>query len=245
MDTAPSRGKRRGGNQTIGSEGAGASTADTPRGLIQDLANASGGLSSASESETPRGLIRGFHDMAPTATPSTASSAGAAWSAGGSAGLQHAPLVEIVAKRARGADMPPPAAPLPRLVAQKPVPASSLRPKLKSHARETGEFPYKVVSAAATRFASALPKPNRFTAEAIDALHATSAEFFKLAAKDYARLATLDNVSHSKISRARVEALMMEQGLLGPESLADAVQRLLDREDADLALGVAPSTSQR
>ena len=261
----PESKKRRFGLRTADSEGSAAAsgglTQDTPRGLIRELA----GMDSASAAEssvmagdkrdeTPRGLMRAVRDVAQTATPSTRSGGSGQWSAGGGmdSSNQHANdnerLVAVAASAPLGAaaaqkgTMGPP--PLPRIqeIQPKDGNAAELRPRLRRR-KNKQEYPMRVVKSAVHRFCSQLPKPNTLTSEALEALHATAGGFFSTFSQDYQKVARLsaDPKVAISVNRRQISELIIANGLLESESLVDAVNRMLDREDADAALGVPQS----
>ena len=110
-------------------------------------------------------------------------------------------------------------------------------------ARKTGEIPYTKVTSVFKSFLGEMPRPNRPTAMALEEAHASLTAYLDRSVKDYARLARMDDVAPSNLTRSRVEQLLREQGLL-VKPLGDEIRRLLDREDADTALGLPISRAR-
>lgn len=93
-------------------------------------------------------------------------------------------------------------------------------------------------------FLSRLPKPNRAQGEEVLEVAEEAAQaYLKQTARDYARLAKLDDASTHHMTKDRLELLLREQGLL-VGNLGDEIRRLLDKEDAERALALPVSRAR-
>jgi len=249
--TAPK--KRRFGMQTVASSGGSAVADDTPRGLIKSLAAAtdssaaSAALPSSSEA-TPRDLIKGFHGAALTGTASTRES-GAQFTGGVDQPQEPQRLVAVPSAPADEHGLPlQDAGPRLALQERRPSPATAAKKvKVSDHHQGPREFPSKMIRSAAVRFTEQLPKPNSFTSDAMELLLLSASEFFPMFADEYKHYVRLnaDPRASTALSRRYISLLMHERGLIGEEGILRSVGRLLDREDADLALGVPLSAAEK